>query len=197
MASFTRNAIIRSFIKLLDERPLSKISVRDIVEDCGVNRNTFYYHFADIPSLVEALTREEIDRIIAQNARIASLSEVLDVATSLICEHRQAVLHLYNSSHRDIFERHLMETANYTAQKYMDTAFPDADILESDREIIVRIYACECYGLIVDWLNHSLSEDRREAFRRMCELRAGTAEMMLRRCVEDKAVLSSPPARRP
>ena len=55
MPSFTRNAIIASFLKLLNERPLHKITVKDIVEDCGINRNSFYYHFEDLPALVEAI----------------------------------------------------------------------------------------------------------------------------------------------
>ena len=73
MAAFTRKSIMESFVRLLDEKPLGKISVKDIVEDCGINRNTFYYRFADIPSLVEAqftrlyglrrgMTEEMIDR---------------------------------------------------------------------------------------------------------------------------------------
>ena len=53
MASFTRKAIMDSFMKLVDQRPISKITIKDIVEDCGVNRNTFYYHFADIPALID------------------------------------------------------------------------------------------------------------------------------------------------
>ena len=57
MASFTRKAIMDSFMKLVDQRPISKITIKDIVEDCGVNRNTFYYHFADIPALIEAIWR--------------------------------------------------------------------------------------------------------------------------------------------
>ena len=48
MPSFTRNAIIASFLKLLNERPLHKITVKDIVEDCGINRKSFYYHDQDI-----------------------------------------------------------------------------------------------------------------------------------------------------
>lgn len=51
MANFTKRAIRDSFVKLLNERPLSQITVKDIVDDCGVNRNTFYYHFRDIPDL--------------------------------------------------------------------------------------------------------------------------------------------------
>ena len=52
MPNFTKNAIKASFMKLLNEKPLNKISVKNIVEDCGINRNSFYYHFQDIPSLI-------------------------------------------------------------------------------------------------------------------------------------------------
>ena len=51
MVQLTKKAIVNSFIKLLNKKPLDKITVKDIVEDCGINRNTFYYHFADIKEL--------------------------------------------------------------------------------------------------------------------------------------------------
>ena len=53
MPNFTRRAIKESFLKLLNQRPLNQITVKDIVEDCGINRNSFYYHFSDLPALVE------------------------------------------------------------------------------------------------------------------------------------------------
>ena len=46
--NLTKNAIMTSLVKLLNEKPLDKITVKDIVEDCGINRNTFYYHYHDI-----------------------------------------------------------------------------------------------------------------------------------------------------
>ena len=47
MASFAKKATMASFSKLLEEKPLSQITIREIVEYCGINRNTFYYHFRD------------------------------------------------------------------------------------------------------------------------------------------------------
>ena len=44
MTQFTSKAIEESFIRLLNERPLDKITIKDIVDDCGISRNTFYYH---------------------------------------------------------------------------------------------------------------------------------------------------------
>ena len=49
MANFTRRAIKEAFTSLLEERPLNDITVKDIVERCGINRNSFYYHYQDLP----------------------------------------------------------------------------------------------------------------------------------------------------
>ena len=75
MANFTSTAIKISFLKLLNERPLNKISVKDIVEDCGINRNSFYYHFQDIPTLLEEIITELTSEIIKKYPSINSLDE--------------------------------------------------------------------------------------------------------------------------
>ena len=57
MAVHTKELIIQALLELLNERPLFRITVKDIVERCKVNRNTFYYHFRDIPDVVEYVWR--------------------------------------------------------------------------------------------------------------------------------------------
>ena len=59
MAVYTRNEIKTAFVLLLDERPFTKITVKDVVLKCGVNRNTFYYYFRDLPDLAEAVVEED------------------------------------------------------------------------------------------------------------------------------------------
>ena len=53
MPQFTKYALENSLKKLLLQKPLNKITINDITEDCGVNRMTFYYHFKDIYDLVD------------------------------------------------------------------------------------------------------------------------------------------------
>ena len=48
MSAYTKQAIKNSFLKLLNERPLSQVTVKAIVEDCGINRKSFYYPYQDI-----------------------------------------------------------------------------------------------------------------------------------------------------
>ena len=47
MSGFTKEIIARTFTELLEEKSMAKITVKDIVERCGVNRNTFYYHLGE------------------------------------------------------------------------------------------------------------------------------------------------------
>ena len=64
MANFTQKAIKETFIALLEEHPLSDITVKNIVETCGINRNSFYYHYQDIPALIEEIVKEQAETII-------------------------------------------------------------------------------------------------------------------------------------
>ena len=45
MATFTRKAIMQTFLHILKNKPLDRITVKDICEQCEINRNTFYYYF--------------------------------------------------------------------------------------------------------------------------------------------------------
>lgn len=53
MSQVTKRALEQSLKNLLLKKPLTKITINDIADDCGINRMTFYYHFKDIYDLVE------------------------------------------------------------------------------------------------------------------------------------------------
>ena len=62
MSQITKNALAASLKKLLSKKELSKITITNITEECGVNRQTFYYHFKDIYDLLEWIfTNESIE----------------------------------------------------------------------------------------------------------------------------------------
>ena len=130
MPNFTKMAIKATFIRLLDEKPLSQITVKDIVEECGVNRNSFYYHFQDIPTLVEEIVTEEADRIIAQYPSIDSIETCLMAALAFARENRRAVLHIYNSTNRAIYEQYLWKVCRHVVSVYGEVAFAGKDITD-------------------------------------------------------------------
>lgn len=62
MSQITKRALAESLKKLLLEKPLDRITVSDITEDCGVSRMTFYYHFKDVYDLIEWTWLQEAER---------------------------------------------------------------------------------------------------------------------------------------
>ena len=179
MPSSTRKIIMDSLIKLLDERPLDRISVKDIVEDCGINRNTFYYHFADIPDLVEAIVKDEADLIMRDYHGISTLQDCIDTAMRVGVDHKRALLHIYKSAHRDIYERYLLEICEYVASAFIDNAAAGRPLSDEDRQILIMGYKCECFGCVINWLSHDMSEELRRRVLRFCELRQGTVDQLI------------------
>lgn len=184
MPNFTKIAIKNSFIKLLNEKSLNQITVKDIVETCGVNRNSFYYHFQDIPALVEEIVTEEADRIIAEHPSIDSIEECLNAALDFARKNRRAILHIHNSANRGIYEQYLWKVCQHVVSSYMDVAFAGKPIRDSDKELLIRFYKCECFGMVMEWLSSGMRDDMAEQIKRICELRRGMAEEMVARSLE-------------
>lgn len=53
MSKKTKEALICAFLELIKEEEFDKITVTDLVEKCGISRQTFYYHFDDIQAMLE------------------------------------------------------------------------------------------------------------------------------------------------
>ena len=181
MANFTGKAIKESFIKLLTEKPLNKISVKDIVEDCGINRNSFYYHYQDIPALLLEIVTDEIEKLVNDYPTIDSLDEALRVAALFTLNNKKAVLHIYNSLNRDVFETYLMKACEHTVVAYLTSAFKDYEVPADDRAIAVRLVKCSLFGIIIDWIESGLNEDLPKDASRICELCRGIPEEIIER----------------
>lgn len=87
MRQSTKQALSETFKTLLEVRRIDKITVKDIVSKCGVNRQTFYYHFRDIYDLMEWTLENDIRDYLSD---ISDFSE-----DSLIIEWKESIYHLY------------------------------------------------------------------------------------------------------
>lgn len=182
MAGFTKKAIRDSFVKLLNEKPLSQITVRDIVDDCGVNRNTFYYYFQDLPHLLETMIDEEAERIIREHPTVESVEGCLNAAIGFALENRKAVMHIYHSINRDIYEQYQWRVCEHTVTTYVDGILSGRAVSAQDRQLIIDYLKGVCFGLVAYWLETGMREDIQSRFHRICELKHGDLEQMIARC---------------
>lgn len=189
----TKEAIVETFLQMLEERPYSKITVRSLVERCGINRNTFYYYFDSIPALMETTGREWIRQVLQEED--PDLDEPLGVLTRLAgycTAHRRAIGNVYRSASREAVLASLDELSLYLVEQYIDRALirTGIQIGEGDRKILCRFYKCALVGLMLDWMDAKMSYDLVAAFTRACELLGGTTRQAFLRSADGPA----PPA---
>lgn len=182
--NITKRVIRESFLQLLNEKALGKITVKDITDRCGINRNTFYYHYQDIPALVEEICAMQVSRIVQEHPTISSIEECLDAAMKFMLENKRAVMHIYNSDNRNTYVASLWRVCEYTVTSYVDTVLGESQLSETDRAIIIRYHKCECFGLILDWLSTGMKEDYLYGLQRICQLKKGFTEELIRRSRE-------------
>lgn len=182
MTDFTKKAIQNSFMKLLNEKPLKQISVRDIVDDCGINRNTFYYHFQDIPELMESMIREGAENIIAEHPRINSIEECLNAVIGLGIKYQRAILHVYKSINRDLFEQYQWHICDYVVTTFFDEFLKEKNISDKDRSVLTTYVKCLSFGVVIGWLEDGLKDDIQETIHRLCELKQGELDRIIEMC---------------
>ena len=182
MANFTKQAIKAAFLELLDEKPLNKISVRDIVERCGINRNSFYYHFQDIPTLLGEIILERTNELMAQYPSVDKIEEAFLAVVGYAQKNRRAIMHVYNSVSRDTFEASVMKLCAYMTEQYLRSAYPDTQISERDREVLHRFIKCQLFGLGIDWMLGGMKQEVGEKMARVLELYRGVAALILENC---------------
>lgn len=179
MATDTKNSIKLSFFALLKERPLNKITVKDVVEHCGVNRNSFYYYFSDIPQLIEDAVTDEIDGIVRKYRTINTFDECLRVAMEFGLKNKKIVLNMYNSVNRDIFERYLWRICRYVSEVYLNTVLAEKNYTEADMSTLIKFYACQIFGQVACWLESGMTDDVVQDSERLCRLRKDIIDVAL------------------
>ena len=170
----TEEAIIDAFWELLEKKTYSKITVKDIVELCQVNRNTFYYHFQDIPELLERVIKKAADEIIKNSGKFDAPVDCLIPMINAILEKKTAFLHIYHSVQRDVFLNELNMLTLYCVNDYVDTVTKDLSISTEDKKLLVRFYKCALVGITLDWLDHNMDYDILDSTKRISYLFRGT-----------------------
>ena len=181
MTNTTKVAIKESIIRLLNRKPLNKITVKEIVDDCGINRNTFYYHYADISALLEEIFIEQSNQLL-RTVEGKSVYECLTTAISFALENKTAMLHIYDSPDREVLEQYIFRSTERTISDYISCVTAPNRLHPEDAEALVLYYKSLMTGLAVDWLSGGMKYDLSDKLKRVCELFDGTFESVVKRC---------------
>lgn len=159
MTKLAKIAIKQSFLELLEEKPLNKISVSEITARCNLNRNTFYYHYRDISALVEDILLEQTDRILVQYPSLSSLEDCLYAMLDFVYDNRRSIFHIYQSLSRSVCEKYIWKACHRLVMNYWKDAPSRKRLTREEAEAAIDFHVCVCFGLAIHWLNSGTSKN--------------------------------------
>lgn len=126
----TKQALADSLKQLLTKKSFSKITVTEIVENCGYNRKTFYYHFEDIYSLLRWMLEQDLISAISNDDLTTDPEKVIRFALGYIKENRQLLTCVINELGHD-------ELRNFL---YQDFATPIRLVIQKAEQEEGRVF---------------------------------------------------------
>ncbi|MDO4321273.1 MAG: TetR/AcrR family transcriptional regulator C-terminal domain-containing protein [Lachnospiraceae bacterium] len=172
----TKSIITDAFWQLLEEKPYNKITVKDIVDCCQVNRNTFYYHFHDIPDLLEYAIKQDVNIIIQNNCKPGAATDCLAQIVEYTSKRQNAILHIYRSIQRELFQKELERLSLYVVTEYIDTVTAEAPLPPEDKQLLIRFHKCLVVGITYDWLDNGMSYDPVASFNQISSIFADSGK---------------------
>ncbi len=165
--SETKLQMAQTLKKLIQDRPFSKITVQDIVTECNINRNTFYYHFENNYDLLCFTYEQEVQNIVDSfhkaNATIPqALDFVLDYIDKNIPFCKCAYESLGEQQLKIIFEKDLMIFVRATIDYY--AAQNSIKFSEDLKSFAGYSYSNLLSTQIIWYIRHSIDLDK-EIFR--------------------------------
>ena len=177
--NLTKNAIMSSLVKLLNEKPLDKITVKDIVVDCGINRNTFYYHYHDIYDLLKDIFSIETEKALELAGEKKSWQEGFLYSAQFILQNKRAVYHVYSSSNRDQLERYMYSITGAIMTGFVRREAEGLDASDEDIKLLASFYKHAVVGIYKEWLQNGLKGDPEEFILRIGRLLDGNIRRSL------------------
>lgn len=186
MSQMTKNALADSLKALLEFRPVDKITISDITDDCGVNRMTFYYHFQDIYDLLEWSWIREANKVLNGKKTYDTWQQGFLQIFNAVSENKQIVMNIYHSVNREQIEIYLYKLTYDLLFGVVEENAAGMDVRDDDKKFIADFYKYAFVGLILDWIKNGMKADPSQVIEHLDVLIHGDIKKALNKFRTDK-----------
>ena len=174
MSQVTKRALEQSLKNLLLQKSLTKITVKDITEDCGINRMTFYYHFKDIYDLVEWACLEDARKALEEKKTFDTWQQGFLQIFEAVQANKPFIMNVYRCVHRELVECYLKPLVEHLLLEVIQEEAGEQKVREEDRKFVAQVYSYIFIGLMLDWIKDDMKEDPERIVNRLATLIKGS-----------------------
>lgn len=184
MSDITKHALAASLKKLLAEKPVDKITVKDIVDDCGVNRHTFYYHFQDLIELVEWFLKDEANNVFGAHKTFETWKEAFYDLYDYLQENKAIIMNVYESGYRNYLEQYIKSLVRPYIVSFLGTQSEGVKISNEKLDFIADTYTYGIVSLAMDWIANGMAMRYDKSTKFFLHMLDGSMKYMLQKFSE-------------
>ena len=158
MSNLTTNALKKTFEEMLERQSLSKITIQQLVDKCGVGRNTFYYHYQDIYMLLEDLL-EDKKSILIEQIKNYETDEVFLMVFEYFIKYQNIIYHIQDSIDTRIIEKYLNEIFKMISYQYIEKNMENITIDNNELKFVIDFVSYAFTGMVINWFTNDFSEE--------------------------------------
>ena len=155
MSQITKRALEQSLKNLLLKKPLTKITINDIAEDCGINRMTFYYHFKDIYDLVEWSCMEDARKALEEKKTYDTWQQGLLQIFDAVRQNKPFIMNVYRCVHQEQVEKFLSPLVDSLLRGVINEESAGMTVRDEDKDFIAQVYSYVFIGIMLDWIKNT------------------------------------------
>ena len=191
MSQITKHALAASLKNMLLKKPLNKITINDIAEDCGINRMTFYYHFKDIYDLVEWTCEEDAAKALEGKKTYNTWQQGFLNIFYAVLENKPFIMNVYRSVSREQVEIYLYRVTYDLLIGVVNERSANMSVSEDDKKFIADFYKFAFVGIMLEWIKNDMKADPKQIVDRISNLIHGDITRVLENCRTDRPVTSN------
>lgn len=160
----TKQALVQALKQAMNCKPLSKVTVTELIHYCNINRNTFYYHFEDIYDLLKWMLDQEAIEVVKKINLITNTEEAFRFVMKYLDDNQHILNCAYDSMGHEEMKRFLyrdfigiMKNAINTGEKEMHL-----HVDEEFKSFLCDFYSEAITGMMITWIKKNQKDDREE-----------------------------------
>lgn len=186
----TKKALAAALKKLMEQRPLSKISIQDIVDQCGLNRKTFYYHFTGINDLLHWMFEEETLQVVKNYDLILDYPNILRFAFDYVEANEHICNCAYDALGRDELLGFFRKDFHRLMGSIVEESAQGLSVPESYKHFLTLYNSEALAAILIDWLRRP-KENQELTKEQMIEYLSLTMYGSMRQTLEQAALTFS------
>ena len=154
----TKTAIADAFVALLSDNTIDKITVKMITDAVGCSRKTFYYYFTDVYELTRYVCDKHVQNFMSIASGLEGVRDAFLALVKYLNEHRQTILNMFHGYGKQELQRFTWQTTKFYTGRFISLSTEGRNISDEDLEPVIRMYEYMMFGMLVDWLEHSMTQ---------------------------------------